>query len=455
MGEVTRSKLPLEIPQRKRGRDKSFYGPCAIDGKFSSRLLVGEFMRPNAKRTTAGKTVTDTKLEKISDAWLPSGTANIKKPLTKRVDLKAEICLHHREANEIKLPGNQGHAVLGPTTALHLEDKCLEPILWKSEPTLKIKLATSDVVAIGSTFADAAKQYFDSRRLQVLGRRGLNGYIAQMLAFPEDTQLTYPMRIASDASYSSVRAQLIEIRETALSCLQITIERGVLRNKVGLFQDSQVRWAEAEHRIAVPLSTLLLDLFGIQNEVPEEFDPLVLGELDVAVSRWLKDEEVLEVVIDDYKTLPEEPSDKTIEYYRHSIQFPIYGALMDWAHLSIWEEMPRIRILTRAHLIWDSGTKTVEVPYSREIALQALRRYYRYKPYLAKAREFGKGRSFKEVADKYFPAVANDEVCPNCFAYGVCSLTRPLDGPTSYLDEIMPTRKERLKGQNMPLWDQS
>jgi hypothetical protein len=314
---------------------------------------------------------------------------------------------------------------------------------------LRVNLRTPDAVAVGSAFHDTAVQYFETGRLQILGRYGLHSTIALMDDHPDDVGLTYPLRIDPEMKHGAVSALKAEIYKRSERCLRQAIYDRILRSKYQIRKDQRVVWAAAEHKIRVPLSTLLRELFGITEPVEPRFDPVILGELDLTVSSWVPKKEdepdgekVLEVVIDDYKTLPEAPDERAIGYYHRSIQMPIYGALMDLMHLSDWEDMPEVRIRTRYQLIWDTGSRTLPVPYSREIALDALRRYYRFKPHLAKARAFGEGRSFAEVGREFFPAKLN-KGCPNCFVYGLCSLTRPTDQPTSYLDQLMPTRKPR------------
>lgn len=447
-------KLPVETPRRKGAKTKLFYDACAIDGKFSPRCTSSKYMRPHAKRKFATRAVADRKILPVPAPWIDDGELNARISFKKRVELKTNICQYHRETDQVQMSGNKGHEVLGPTTALQLEAECLEPILWKSEPQLRINLQTPDNVAIGTAFHDTASQYFKNGRLQMLGRYGLNATVALMPDHPDDVGLTYPLRIDPEMKVGALKAQLFSIRRRTERLLRQAVKDQVLRSKYQIFQDQRVIWATVDHRLNIPLSTLMRGLFGFTGVIEPEFDPVVSGELDLVVTSWPTDKGELEVVIDDYKTLPDKPSKETIDHYRQSIQMPIYGALMDWSHQSDWEEMPRPKIRTRYQLIWDTGTYTLEVPYNREIALEALRRYYRFKPYLAEARKFGVGRSFREVADKFFPAVANDQVCPNCFAFGVCTLTRPTDKPMSYLDQVMPTRKERQKGLNMPLWDQ-
>lgn len=450
-------KQPVETPRRKGPKTKTFYESCAIDGKFSPRCIEGEFIRPNAKRATASRSVADRRLESLQESWVEGGEVKVVVPFKKRVGLKAIICQRHREVGQIKLHGNLGHEVLGPTTALELEAECREPILWKSEPILRVNLRTPDVVAIGSAFHNTAAQYFKTGRLQILSRYGLHATIALMDDHAEDVGLTYPLRINSEMKHGAVKALKANIFRKTERCLRQAIHDQILRSRFQIFKDKRVVWAAAEHQMRVPLSTLLRELFGITEPIEQRFDPVVLGELDLTVASWVPKKEdepdgdkILAVVIDDYKTLTSAPDERTIEYYRKSIQMPIYGALMDLAHLSDWEVMPEVKIQTRYRLIWDAGTRTVDVPYNREIALEALRRYYRFKPYLAKARELGKGKSFAEVSREFFPAVTNEKVCPNCFAYEVCSLTRPADRPMSYLDQLMPTRKPR-QHQNQAL----
>lgn len=452
MVEVTVSqKLAAQTPRRRGARDRPFYEACAIDGRFSPRCTTGPFMRPQAKRTLASKSIADQKLTALQDTWAP-GEIGVKIPFKKRVEQKAEICEYHRQSGQIKLPGNRGHEVLGPTTALQLEAECLEPILWKTESNLKFNLRTPDSVAVGTAFHDTASQYFKTGRLRILGRHGLHGIFAMMAMYPEDAGLTYPLRIDPEMKVEAFLGKKAILSRKAERCLRRALEDQVLRSKFQIFKDLGVVWAAADHRISVPLSKILGELFGKDEPIESKFDPQVLGELDLAISRWIPDEGILEITIDDYKTLPDAPNEEVLEHYRQSIQLPIYGALMDLMHLSDWEEMPPIRIRTRYQLIWETGTYTLEVPYSKEIALEALRRYYRYKPYLEKAHEFGKDRSLREVADRFFPAVSNDKVCPNCFAFGVCSLTRPANGPPSYLDQIMPAKKARPGELNLTLF---